>query len=223
MSSSTQGLPAGGYIATECPPKTLSRETKTLISGQNLGAGTVLGAITIGAVTAAAKGGGNTGNGTCTPDATTPALAKAQVGIYTARCIVAGTNSATFRVTDPNGNVLGDANFSGSGASLAFANQIKFAITDGGTDFIVGDGFDITVAAGSGKVTQLAPAALDGSQNAVGILFYPTDARSGDKPAVITSRLTEVISSEITWPAGITAPQQAVATAQLAALAILLR
>ena len=52
----------------------------------------------------------------------------------------AGTNSATFRVTDPMGKVLGDVVYSGSGASATFANRIKFAITDGSTDFVVGDG-----------------------------------------------------------------------------------
>lgn len=98
------------------------------------------------AATSAAKSGGNTGNGTFVLDATTPVLANAVPGVYTLRCTVAGTNSATFRLVDPAGRVLGDFAFSGSGATVTVADQIKGVITDGATDFVVGDGFDVTVA-----------------------------------------------------------------------------
>lgn len=95
----------------------------------------------------AAKAGGNTGNGTLVKDASTPLLSNYQDGIYTITCTVASTNAATFRVVDPVGRVLGDVSFSGSGASATFSNQIKFAITDGSTDFVVGDAFTFTVNA----------------------------------------------------------------------------
>jgi hypothetical protein len=155
----------------------------TLASGQaNVPRGAVLGQITMGAVTVAAKAGGNTGNGVFTLDVTTPLLANANkggAGVYTVRCITAGTNSATFRVADPQGVLLGDFSYNGSGASGAFADRIKFTITDGSTDFIVGDGFDVTVAAGSGQYVLSLAAAVDGSQVPMCILVEATDATSG--------------------------------------------
>lgn len=96
---------------------------------------------------AATKAGGNTGNGTITVDVATPVLAHAIAGVYTARCIAAAANSGTFRVTDPNGLVLGDVV-----VGATFADQIKFVIADGAADFIVGDGFDVTVAVNTGRV-----------------------------------------------------------------------
>lgn len=95
----------------------------------------------------ASKSGGNTGNGTLVLDATSPVQPNAIAGAYTINCITASTNAATFRVSDPMGRVLGDVSFSGSGASATFNDQIKFAVTDGSTDFVVGDGFVVTVVA----------------------------------------------------------------------------
>jgi hypothetical protein len=122
------------------------------------GGGTVGGRSTTASTsTVAAKAGGNTGNGTCIKDGTTPLLTGYQDGVYTIICTVAATNNGTFRITDPKGSVLGDLVMSGGAGT--FSNQIKFALADGATDFIVGDGFTFTVNAGrvtadgtSGKV-----------------------------------------------------------------------
>lgn len=157
----------------------LVTESGTLLTGQNLARGALLGRITLGAASAAAKTGGNTGNGTLTMDATTPLLAGAQAGVYTVRCIAAATNNGTFRVTAPDGAVLGDVVMA-AGAG-AFSNQVKFAMADGATDFIVGDGFDITVAAGSGKYVLSLAAAVDGSQEPVAVLVDDVNAPAADK------------------------------------------
>lgn len=98
----------------------------------------------------AAKSGGNTGNGTLVVDSTAPVADTAISGIYSVRITTAGTNSFTATVNDPNAVLVGTVSASGSGVSATFNNQIKFAITDAGTDFIVGDGFDITVTTGNG-------------------------------------------------------------------------
>ncbi len=146
--------------------------------------GALLGRVKTGTASSAAKAAGNTGNGTLVLDASTPLLANAQPGVYTVRCITAGTNSATFRVTDPSGGVLGDVSFSGSGASATFADRIKFAVTDGSTDFVVGDGFDVTVAETDKYIASVATA-IDGSADAGGlcILAADIDATSGDVSA----------------------------------------
>ena len=79
----------------------------------------------------------------------------------------------------------------------------------------------------SGKYTQLAPAAVDGSQNAAAILCFATDASTGDR---VTSIIRggpgvglEVRASMLIWPASITAPQRTAAIAALAALGFKIR
>ncbi len=218
MTTLTETKPDLGFVLTEANGR-LSRDNGVIITGQNLGAATVLGRILTGAATAAIKGGGNTGNGVFTIDPTTPTLAGAKVGVYTARCIIAAANGGTFQVEDPDGNVIGQYVV----GAAAFSDEIKFTIADGAADFIVGDGFDITVPAGSGKYTILAPAANDGSQIAAAILGYETNATSADVAATLITRQAEVVGDELTWPGGITTPQLATAKAQLAALGIVLR
>jgi len=149
----------------------------TIAAGQDLAAGTVLGKITKGAATSVAKTGGNTGTGSLTLDSTTPIIANAQAGGYTAKCITAATNGGIFRVTDPKGNVLGDV-----AVGSTFSDQIKFALADGETDFVVGDGFDITIAAGSGYYKAYDDDNIDGSEKAVALLAEDVDATDGAIP-----------------------------------------
>jgi hypothetical protein len=75
----------------------------------------------------------------------------------------------------------------------------------------------------SGKVTQLAPAATDGSQNAAGVLLLPVDASAADKGGVIIARHAICADKKLVWPGGITAPQRATAIGQLKNLGILVR
>lgn len=177
--------------------------------------GQVLGKITLGSATSAAKSGGNTGNGTLTLDETTPVLAGAKAGVYTVRAIAASTNAATFRVEDPDGYVIGEVALGGT-----FSEQIKFATADGSTDFVVGDGFDITVAEGSGKFVPVSATAKDGSQNAAAIVIEPADATSADVETALLVGHAQIVSSQITWPAGATTNQKHGWLAQLAALGI---
>lgn len=82
------------------------------------------------------------GKGVLTMDATTPLLTGYQLGVYKAMCIAAASSAGTFAVYDPGGVLLGTHTVGGA----AFANEIKFTIADGDTDFAVGDTFTITVA-----------------------------------------------------------------------------
>jgi hypothetical protein len=146
--------------------------------------GTVMGKITLGAAASAAKAGGNTGTGTFVLDGVTPVLANAKAGVYTLRCIIAAANSGTFVLTDPKGVVVGEFIIpAGAGNNVAIANQIKGVLTDGGVDFIVGDGFDITIAAGSGKYVPAVATALDGSQVPEVLLVDDTDTTAADQNA----------------------------------------
>lgn len=163
------------------------REAVTILSGEGaLDIGTVLAKVTKGAASAAAKSGGNTGNGTFVLDATTPILAGAKPGVYTLRCIEAVTNGGVFRLEDPDGVVLGDFTIpAGAGNSVTVSEHIKGVLTDSTTDFAVGDGFDITIAVGSGKYVAHKYGAINGAEVARAVLLQAVDATSADQTAVV--------------------------------------
>lgn len=197
-----------------------TRDAITLLSGGSACVvGQVLGKINVGTATAAAKGGGNTGNGTCTLVTAQP---KAVAGVYKAIVEIAGTNSATWNLYDPNGELIDQKVYAGSGATAVFANdQIHATITDGSTDFVVGDEFDITVVAGSGKWVQVNPSATDGSNVAAGVCLLAADPTSADVASVAVTRGPAILKTGgLTWTSGMTTNQQTAALAQLAALGI---
>jgi hypothetical protein len=199
-------------VKTEGPNR-ISRDEGILASGASIAVsipGLVVGRIAVGAATPAAKSGGNTGNGVLTMDGTTPVLAGAKPGVYTARLITAAANGGTFRVIDPDGFVLGDV-----AVGATFSNDIKFAVADGATDFVVGDGFDITIATGSGKYAPLNLGANNGSEKPVAILLETVDASAADQRVVLLARHAEVALQALVWPVGITTTQKAAALAAL--------
>jgi len=219
-------------LAEEAEAFNYSRETITLVSGTPASViGQIIGQISLGAASSAVKASGaNTGNGTLVVDATAPVQANATAGLYTVRVVAASANAITFRVTDPKGVELGEGFYTGSGASATFSDRIKFAVTDGSTDFIVGDGFDVTVAAGSSKYSQLTPANLNGSQNVGGILIVAANAAAADAQAVAIVRGPVILKyNGIVWGAGMStdpttlAAQKVTAIAQLLALGITVR
>ncbi len=187
-----------------------SREVGFVASGSGvLKAGTVLGKTELGSATATAKSGGNTGNGTISA---VTLLAGAKTGVYKLRF----TAATTWTLSDPDGFEIGDGT-----NGVANANDLAFTTTAGGTAFVAGDGFDITVAAGSDKLVPLSLTATDGSQTAAAILYEGCDATSADVRRTYTARDTEVQVDMLTWPAGITDPQKTAALASLAALGII--
>lgn len=179
----------------------LAHRKVTIPQGNVLGRGTVLGATNVGTVTSAAKAGGNTGDGTLTVDVAHPARQGAKPGVYKVRFVAAAANNGTFNVTDPDGFNLGNVVMAGGAG--AFDNDIKFAVADGGADFAVGDGFDITVAAADSYIKSLA-AAEDGSQNPACVLAQDVDATDG--PVSASGYFTgEFAAEKLTIGAGHTA------------------
>ncbi len=81
----------------------------------------------------------------------------------------------------------------------------------------------VGVITASGKVTQLAPGANDGAENAAGVLVGTVDATAGDQPGVIVARHAICTDKGLTWPGSITAPQKTAAISQLKTLGILVR
>lgn len=190
-----------------------SREQVMLRGTAKVEAGTVLGRIdSTAAATAAAKSGGNTGNGTISAVTT---RADVKPGVYR----VEFTAATKFDVIDPEG-IQGKSGSTG----VAYADDLGFTITAGGTPFVAGDAFDITVVLGADIYGPLDFSAVNGLQNAAAILFEArTPANNDDKRCVISARSTEVVDAMLTWPAGMTAAQKSAAKRRLAANHIILR
>jgi len=205
---------AHSWLKHELDP-TLYRRGGVIKSGSGvLTTGTVLGAVG-GSAEAAAKAGGNTGNGTMTLDATNPVLAGAIDGVYAVTCIAAAANAGTFRVENPNGVVIGDV-----AVGATFADGVKFVIADGAADFVVGDRFNITVSTAAKKFVPIDFAGADGSEKAAAILIHLADATSADVEAPVLIGAAQIVPSQLVWPEGATADQKKAALAQLAALGI---
>lgn len=193
-----------------------SREYGVLAANNPVVIGTALGKIAFGAVTSAAKSGGNTGNGTLTVDTTSPLLSGATQGVYQVRY----TSATAYQVTDPRGVVLG------TGANgTAFANRIKFNTAAGGTAFAAGDGFDVTVAKGSGKIVALNPLAVDGSAVCVGFSGMLRDPGNTDYSSGFwyIARAALLADAGIVWPDGFTTAQIAQAMAEVAPVGLIAR
>lgn len=75
----------------------------------------------------------------------------------------------------------------------------------------------------SGKYTILAPAAIDGSEVAAGIMTAAVDASAGDAVGVIIAREAIAIDSGLVWPGGITGGEITTATGQLKTATIIVR
>lgn len=146
----------------------------TVVSGQDLVVGTVVGRIDKGAGTIAAVGG-NTGNGTMTGTVGLTSLTKP--GVYTFKCVTAATNGGTFSVISPDGHRLQDAIV---GTAYTGAHLTGVTVNDGSTDYAVGDSFTVTIATGSGKWKAFNAANTDGSEIPRGIIAHDCDASDAD-------------------------------------------
>jgi hypothetical protein len=204
---------SGDWLRHELDAR-LNRREVTIVAGTgNLVTGSVLAQLTTGAATSAAKSGGNTGNGTM---GSVTVAADAQVGIYRLRVVEAASNAGQFQVIDPAGDVVGIGTvgvaFSGGGLS--------FTLADGSSDFVVGDGFDITVAAGNGKWAWFNPTLTNGGEDPAGILLNAVDASGGaDVKAVVVTGHAEIVSPNLSWHASVDdAPKKTAALAKLALL-----
>lgn len=191
-----------------------SREACTVLSGQNLLLGAVVGKVLAGSPTSAPFAG-NTGDGAM---GAVTLGDDAMPGIYKVVITEPATNAGAFVVEDPNGVIVGTGN-----VAAAFAGPINFTLADGSTDFVVGDGFNITVAAGSSKVKEYNPTNTDGSGVVAGILIEAVDASAADKASVIIVRQAIAKKSGLTWFSGASAGQKAQGIAELAARGIIVR
>jgi hypothetical protein len=185
-----EGRYNGEFLLSEANG-TRSREQVTVTqSGTAIPAGTVMGQITVGTVASAAFAG-NTGNGVL---GTVTLSAGAKAGVYKLVVIEPNTNLGAFVVEDPDGVILGR----GTVGTAFSAGGLAFTLADGATDFVAGDGFNITVAAGSGKWVPYVSSATNGSQVAAAILYNDLPVATGDVETVIVARDAEVSAADLT-------------------------
>lgn len=148
----------------------------TILSGQDVVRGSILGKVTLGAATAVADES-NTGDGAM---GAITVGADAQVGDYILKIIAEAANAGTFQVVAPDGSSLGQGT-----VGEAFSNaQLSFTLADGAEDFDIDDFFTITVAEGSGKFKLCDKTATDGSADPYGVLINDVDASLADKENV---------------------------------------
>jgi len=215
MATLTEGQHAGEFMVSEGNGN-ISRETITLISGQDLSAGAVLGQITKAGTATSAADAGNTGDGAM---GAVTVGAGAVVGDYVLTVVAAAANAGAFEVEDPAGVNVG----TGDVAAAFSAGGLGFTLADGATDFAVGDKFVITVTAGSDKYKQYNPANVDGSEVAVAVLYDNVDASLADVNCVAIARDAEVVAASLQWFVGATADQIIAGKAELAAQKIIAR
>lgn len=84
-------------------------------------------------------------------------------------------------------------------------------------------GHVVGIITASGKVTEMDPAATNGSEVAAGVLFAPVDASAGDAPGVLLARDCEVTGADLTYKTGATAGQITTAEGELETLGIIVR
>ncbi len=147
--------------------------------------GTILAFKSVADAVVAAADGGNTGDGTVTVTSVAAGQVIPIVGAYVLECTTAVTNGGIFKLVDPNGAIVatGLVMTAGAGAATVFeVAGLLFTVTDGTTNFIVGDKFTLTVAA-SGKIV---PFEKDGAGGAQIPKYIITDALTstgaGDYP-----------------------------------------
>jgi hypothetical protein len=208
----TEGVHAGGFMVSEAQG-TRSRAKITVLSGQDLDAGTVLGAVSTGTGSSAVFAG-NTGNGAMGAITVSGA---AKAGAYRLVIVEPASNAGNFIVTAPDGSFVGQ----GDVAAAFSAGGLAFTLADGATDFASGDGFTITVAVSATKYKLYDPANTDGSGVAAGILWDNTDATGGDKEAAAVVRAAEVNAAELVWFGSADAAAKVVGLADLAKLGII--
>lgn len=166
-----------------------------------------------------------TGNGTVSGITLGP---DAKPGNYRLEITAAITNSGEFKLTGPDGAIIEQGFIvAGAGGTFVGANKraLNFTLTEGSTDFAVGDAFNIAVfnELNGGKAVAWDPTAVDGRQTAAGVLYAAVNATAGDMAGVIVDQPAVVRKAALSWGAAITAAQKESAYRDLRAIGILAR
>lgn len=147
--------------------------------------GTIMARQQVAAAITAVDDVGNTGDGTVTAAAVIAGDVIPLVGAYNVECIVAIADGGIFKLEDPNGNIIANNLTLRVGAGLATIFSVggmTFTITDGATNFIVGDKAALTVAV-DGDVVIFAVDGVGGAQIPSMVMTYETVATGAEDQA----------------------------------------
>lgn len=204
------------------------REGYTLKAGSGaerkvvLGTPLMLDVATANLAAAAAAVSGNTGNGTVAlADPFYTTVKAIQEGRYTLRCTTGGADATSkFQVEGPDGKTVGEAT-----GGAAFAKQVKFTISGGGTDFVVGDSFVIDVAIDQEDPNNTRVAWVPGDGDIVGLSLRDTTAPDGVAvDGLSLDRGPAILAADkIVWPDAISATDKAAGIETLKKLGIIQR
>lgn len=199
MVTKTQTLPeSAGFLINEALGVE-GRKSMTVVSGQDLKAGSVITGI--GGTVATAAGAGNTGDGVFA--ATPVGLAGVKEGDYELVIIETEAALGTFALYGPDGSVVDTGK-----VGTAFSKELSFTLNDGGTDFVAGDRFTIKVV--SPKWMERAT-----TIPARGVLLSDVDASAADKSGVAVLRSTIINKLELVHFSGATTADKDAAIADL--------
>ena len=147
--------------------------------------GTILSRKVVDDAITPAADGGNTGDGTVTVASVVTGPVVPLVGAYNLEIVEAVTNGGVLKLEDPNGALVAEklTMTVGAGAATVFeVAGMTFTITDGSTDFVLGDKFSLTVAA-DGKMVFFATDGAGGAQIPTEVLSRETvSTGAGDVP-----------------------------------------
>lgn len=208
------------------PSLALCRDVVTVYdAAATLSVGAVLGAFIASPTGTAAAKAGNTGDGAMGA-VTVTSNANLKLGVYKVTITEAVSDAGKFVVVDPEGDVVGSGN-----VAVAFSQAgIAFTLADGAANFVVGDGFTITVA-GTVKYKLVEATATDGTEVSSAILIADSSGNSSDitltantdtKVLVLKRGPAIVASAGLQFGASVdTAGELATAYAQLKTLGII--
>lgn len=121
-----------------------------IVNGVSLGADAKIGTYTLTCIgggtptksaVAAAWAGNAANTGALTMKAVTPLGVNVKEGVYKVVCIEPASDAGAFQVFDPDGILIGVAT-----VGVEFTStHVQFTIADGATNFLAGEGFNITV------------------------------------------------------------------------------
>lgn len=194
-SSQTEGMHAAEHIASDIN-EDISNEQRTVLSGQNLAAGAVVGSVDIGiGGMVAVLSGTSPGNGTLTEISAGPDI---EAGDYLVQCTVVAAHGGTFSVTSPSGKRLPDAVMTaGAGVATEYKSEhINFTLTDGSSDFALTALFTITVS-------TTAPVVLGGTgTGTISAITAGPEIQRGGYTVIAREAITNGGSFEVLDPNG---------------------
>lgn len=191
--SAVEGQHAGEFILYETDPGL--KEAITVLSGQNLKAGAVVGRVTKGIGRVSIPTVVGTGNGTVN---TVFAGPEVEVGNYVLTCTSAVTHGGVWSLTTPSGKALPALTMTpGAGASTVYTSRhINFTIVDGSTDFIATDAFTFVVS-------TTAPTVIGGTgTGTISALSLGPDAKTGNYRVVNIEAITNGGRWQVLGPDG---------------------